>query len=306
MKIQCDVCSSSEASVFCSADEAALCSSCDHRVHHANKLASKHQRFSLVMNPDKKDVPVCDICQEKRAFLFCQQDRAVLCKDCDFSIHSANEHTQKHNRFLLTGVRLSAHVLSSSAAKTTASETSLTGSCGLVPEFKSQPLNKRSNSVSNPTLNPQSLAVERIASPSSSSGGGKSVALKNDVGISEYLIEMLPGWHVEDFLDSTSDPDGFSKGDEGMFAFNNGSFQTSNLSSFPSQNAAVWVPQAPQPPSKQASHYAASHLSGNISFKEATSTKSNMQWADEGFAVPQISPQSTNTSSKRSRPLWYL
>ncbi|MCD7459087.1 hypothetical protein HAX54_040049 [Datura stramonium] len=46
MKIQCDVCNKKEASVFCVADEAALCDSCDHRVHHANKLAGKHQRFS--------------------------------------------------------------------------------------------------------------------------------------------------------------------------------------------------------------------------------------------------------------------
>ncbi|CAM8942267.1 unnamed protein product [Rhodiola kirilowii] len=299
MKIQCDVCSSSEASVFCSADEAALCDSCDQRVHHANKLASKHQRFSLVNSDSKKDVPVCDICQEKRAFLFCQQDRAILCKDCDFSIHSANELTQKHNRFLLTGLKLSTYVSSTSA-----SETSLTNSCDLVPDFKSQPLNKKSESVLNETLITQSLSVNRIASPSSS-GAGKNVGFGNDVGISEYLIDMLPGWHVEDFLDSTSAPYCFSKGDDSMLTFNNTDFQTSNLSSFPLHNAAaIWVPQTPQPP-KQAPHFAASHLSGNISFKEPTIAKANEQWADEGFTVPQISPQCTTKSSKRSRPLWY-
>lgn len=64
MKIQCDVCNNNEASVFCVADEAALCDSCDHRVHHANKLASKHQRFSLIQ-PSPKQIPVCDICQVK-------------------------------------------------------------------------------------------------------------------------------------------------------------------------------------------------------------------------------------------------
>jgi hypothetical protein len=62
MKIQCDVCSKEEASVFCTADEAALCDTCDHRVHHANKLASKHQRFSL-LHPSSKNFPICDICQ---------------------------------------------------------------------------------------------------------------------------------------------------------------------------------------------------------------------------------------------------
>ena len=63
MKIQCDVCNKDEASVFCTADEAALCDGCDHRVHHANKLASKHQRFSLIHPSSSKLSPLCDICQ---------------------------------------------------------------------------------------------------------------------------------------------------------------------------------------------------------------------------------------------------
>lgn len=62
MKIWCDVCYKEEASVFCSADEAALCDACDRRVHHANKLASKHSRFNLV-SPSYKESPLCDICQ---------------------------------------------------------------------------------------------------------------------------------------------------------------------------------------------------------------------------------------------------
>ena len=62
MKIQCDVCEKQEAIVFCAADEAALCEGCDYRVHHANKLASKHLRFSL-LHPSFKEAPLCDICQ---------------------------------------------------------------------------------------------------------------------------------------------------------------------------------------------------------------------------------------------------
>lgn len=68
MKIWCDVCDKEKATVFCSADEAALCNGCDGRVHHANKLASKHLRFSLV-NPCQKESPLCDICQVKIRFL---------------------------------------------------------------------------------------------------------------------------------------------------------------------------------------------------------------------------------------------
>ncbi|KAK3195402.1 hypothetical protein Dsin_026712 [Dipteronia sinensis] len=110
MKIWCEVCNKEKATVFCSADEAALCDSCDGRVHDANKLACKHLRFSLV-NPTSKQSPLCDICQERRALLFCQEDRAILCRECDLPIHKANEHTKKHNRFLLTGVKLSASSL---------------------------------------------------------------------------------------------------------------------------------------------------------------------------------------------------
>ncbi|EPS72497.1 hypothetical protein M569_02266, partial [Genlisea aurea] len=106
MKIQCDVCCKQEASIFCTADEATLCHACDHRVHTANKLASKHSRFPL-LNPQLKESPFCDICQGKRALFFCQEDRALLCKDCDFPIHQANQYTKKHTRFLLTGARIS-------------------------------------------------------------------------------------------------------------------------------------------------------------------------------------------------------
>ncbi|CAI9765484.1 unnamed protein product [Fraxinus pennsylvanica] len=62
MKIQCDVCGKEEAYIFCTADEAALCQACDCRVHRANKLASKHPRFSL-LHSSSKDLPRCDICR---------------------------------------------------------------------------------------------------------------------------------------------------------------------------------------------------------------------------------------------------
>lgn len=62
MKIQCDVCEKEEASVFCCSDEAALCGPCDRQVHHANKLAGKHHRFSLI-HPSVEQTPLCDICQ---------------------------------------------------------------------------------------------------------------------------------------------------------------------------------------------------------------------------------------------------
>lgn len=99
------------------------------------------------------------------------------------SIHSANEHTLKHDRFLLTGVKLSA---SSSSQETTSPSNSAPDSLLDVSHQKTIPL---SSTVSK-------IGVETTGSASS---------------ISEYLIETLPGWQVEDFLDSYSVPFGFSK-----------------------------------------------------------------------------------------------
>ncbi|CAI0377645.1 unnamed protein product [Linum tenue] len=183
MKIRCDVCDKAEASVFCSADEAALCSTCDRRVHHANKLAGKHLRFSLHHPNSSKDSPLCDICQERRAFLFCREDRAILCRECDIPIHAANELTCNHNRFLLTGVKLSAFSAQyDPTAGTTAARGSPTTSYSTVDESSGA----RMMSCSGDT------ATAGSATTTSSS-------------ISEYM-ENLPGWQVDDFLDEAGFP----------------------------------------------------------------------------------------------------
>ncbi|KAJ9178348.1 hypothetical protein P3X46_010237 [Hevea brasiliensis] len=114
MKIQCDVCERAPATVICCADEAALCAKCDIEVHAANKLASKHQRLLLQCLSNK--LPPCDICQEKAAFIFCVEDRALLCQDCDEPIHSAGSLSANHQRFLATGIRVA---LGSSCTKDT-------------------------------------------------------------------------------------------------------------------------------------------------------------------------------------------
>ncbi|XP_019165185.1 PREDICTED: B-box zinc finger protein 21-like [Ipomoea nil] len=191
MKIQCDVCEKEEASFFCSADEAALCRSCDHQVHHANKLATKHLRFSLIHPASSAESSQhCDICQERRALLFCKEDRAILCRDCDLRMHKANEHTQKHSRFLLTGVKLSSfdvpNQLASSSESSAVSYTTPATMAG--SPTSSQAIYETS---SNPqVVDGQQTSQEGAVSATSS--------------ISEYLLETLPGWHVQDFLDYPS------------------------------------------------------------------------------------------------------
>ncbi|KAK8596670.1 hypothetical protein V6N13_001275 [Hibiscus sabdariffa] len=295
MKIQCDVCNKEEATVFCAADEASLCDACDHRIHHANKLASKHQRFSLLHPCSSKQVPLCDICQEKRAFLFCQQDRAILCRDCDFPIHSANEHTQKHSRFLLTGVKLSS---------TSAIYAPPNGGDS-VPEFKSQSSMMKNPVSSSPSNFNQSTTAAAAASVNKSNGENNLLANEGDgstSSISKYLIEMLPGWHVEDFLDSCGPPFGFCKSDDnGLLPFFDTDLE-SNMTTSSQESLGLWVPQSPSP--LYLPQYS-SQIGGPIGFKEAketTSMKDNKGWTNDAFTVPQISPPAIG--SKRSRPLW--
>ncbi|GMP47631.1 hypothetical protein CsSME_00015290 [Camellia sinensis var. sinensis] len=300
MKIQCDVCNKDEASVFCSADEAALCEGCDERVHHANKLATKHIRFSLLLpssSNQSESRPLCDICQERRAILFCQEDRAILCRECDIPIHKANEHTLKHNRFLLTGVKLSCPSSSSSSS-----------SNGFdLPTYSHIKSSVISNQSSNPT---SSIHYDKASLPSTNTTPCKAnhdhdhhyryVSQENSVSlstssISEYLMETLPGWRVDDFLDPSCFPHGFCK------------FSNHDLDKgwypFPSEDLVICVPQAPI----QSSHNTplcppqTGVINGVFkgSEEELDLMKFSRKWNEDGFTVPQISPP-----LKKSRQFW--
>ncbi|KAI3716199.1 hypothetical protein L6452_23368 [Arctium lappa] len=204
MKIQCDMCEQKEAAVYCTADEASLCHACDRRVHHANKLANKHLRFSL--NSSSDEPPRCDICQERRAFLFCKEDRAILCRECDISIHGANEHTQYHNRFLLAGVKLS----ESSSCYDNSSDQALcsTNSNGSSEIDSGKSSTNVCEDRNNRTANNSASVNDHCNG--ASYGEGASMAASS---IYQYLTETLPGWHVEEFIDpSASHPYGFYEG----------------------------------------------------------------------------------------------
>ncbi|XP_052151433.1 B-box zinc finger protein 20-like isoform X1 [Oryza glaberrima] len=221
MKVQCDVCAAEAASVFCCADEAALCDACDRRVHSANKLAGKHRRFSLLQplasSSSAQKPPLCDICQvctrreaaalfprvasvaccnseacglsslqEKRGFLFCKEDRAILCRECDIAVHTTSELTRRHGRFLLTGVRLSSAPMDSPAPSEEEEE--------------------------------EEAGEDYSCSPSSVAGTAAGSA-SDGSSISEYLTKTLPGWHVEDFLvdEATAAAAAASSSSDGLF-----------------------------------------------------------------------------------------
>ncbi|KAJ7978510.1 Zinc finger, B-box [Quillaja saponaria] len=264
MKIQCDVCDKEEASVFCPADEAVLCHSCDHSIHHANKLAGKHKRFSL-LQPTFKEAPLCDICQERRAFLFCQEDRAILCRECDIPIHKANEHTQKHNRFLLTGVKLSA---SSSLYQTSSS--SIGNEVKSSHSSAKRPKSDSNQNFSSPS-NVNSLASDNLFSET----GSVSTS-----SISQYLIETLPGWCVEDILDGPSfAPHGFCKNYDNQSPFEDQDLKKS-MSLCQSEEMVTWVPQFQ------------SHSSELKETLKTQAMEDSYGWRDDNYTVPQISPPS--------------
>lgn len=83
----CDTCRSAACTVYCKADSAYLCSSCDARIHAANKVASRHER-----------VWVCEACEREPAAFLCKADAASLCANCDAEIHSANPLARRHHR----------------------------------------------------------------------------------------------------------------------------------------------------------------------------------------------------------------
>lgn len=87
----CDSCKSASATVFCRADTAYLCITCDAKVHAANKLASRHAR-----------VWVCEVCEQSPATVTCKADAAHLCATCDRDIHSANPLARRHDRVPLS------------------------------------------------------------------------------------------------------------------------------------------------------------------------------------------------------------
>ncbi|XAR72778.1 hypothetical protein NMG60_11019533 [Bertholletia excelsa] len=197
----------------------------------ANKLAEKHVRFTL-QHPSAREFPRCDICQERRAFLFCREDRAILCRECDVPIHKANEHTQKHTRFLLTGVKLSSSQSSSSSSAPNPASSSSNG-CDFVidSDFKSSV----SKQFSNPSSNQKAALLA-----SSTNRGEDCMSQENSMStssISQYLVETLPGWRVDDFLDPLFSPPDLCKFPE--------CDAKSELSSSPMEDLASWVPQAP-------------------------------------------------------------
>jgi hypothetical protein len=112
--------------------------------------------------------------QERRGLVFCVEDRAILCADCDEPIHSANDLTAKHSRFLLVGAKLSTRCCESDS-----------------DDGAQEPADSSSTDRS-------SLLLQCTSDDDNSNGNGAM--------ISDYLTNICPGWRVDDLLFDDDSP----------------------------------------------------------------------------------------------------
>nr|XP_043628901.1 B-box zinc finger protein 22 [Erigeron canadensis] len=217
MKIQCNVCETAEATVLCCADEAALCVNCDEKVHAANKLASKHQRVPL--SSSNSQLPKCDICQESAGYFFCLEDRALLCRKCDVSIHTVNSLVSSHQRFLLTGVKVGLEAFERGASSSTGKSNS----------GEKIPVSEKSHSVParRVPLSATSQFSKLVPDKAAGAAGFEPPKLPFSGGSS---TESMQQWQFDDFLSLTDFnqnynylDNGSSKADSGKLGESDGS-----------------------------------------------------------------------------------
>lgn len=80
----CEFCTAFRPVVYCKADAAHLCLSCDAKVHSANALSNRHFRTLL-----------CDSCSGNPAYIQCLNHRMFMCHGCDRSLHGTSSQHQK-------------------------------------------------------------------------------------------------------------------------------------------------------------------------------------------------------------------
>ncbi|KAK7269814.1 hypothetical protein RIF29_22566 [Crotalaria pallida] len=84
MEKVCEFCTGLKPLIYCKADAAYLCLSCDAKVHFANALSSRHLRNL-----------VCNSCRYRLAYVQCLGHKMLICRDCDQKLHQASIPHQK-------------------------------------------------------------------------------------------------------------------------------------------------------------------------------------------------------------------
>lgn len=86
----CDFCGEGQATVYCRADSALLCLSCDRHVHSANALSQRHSRTLL-----------CHGCNIRPAVVRCTTCQSCFCQTCDDDTHNSSVISAQHQRHVL-------------------------------------------------------------------------------------------------------------------------------------------------------------------------------------------------------------
>lgn len=73
--------------VYCKADAACLCLSCDRNIHSANALSKRHLR-----------ILVCEKCHCQPAEVRCLEEKISLCENCNWSGHVSPASASEHKR----------------------------------------------------------------------------------------------------------------------------------------------------------------------------------------------------------------
>ncbi|KAK7343431.1 hypothetical protein VNO77_12175 [Canavalia gladiata] len=84
MEKVCEFCTALRPLVYCKADAAYLCLSCDSKVHLANALSGRHFR-----------ILVCNSCGYRLAYVLCLAHKLLICRDCDQQLHNVSSPHKK-------------------------------------------------------------------------------------------------------------------------------------------------------------------------------------------------------------------
>jgi len=82
----CEFCTALRPLVYCNADAAYLCLSCDAKVHWANELSGRHLRTL-----------VCNSCCCDLAYVQCLDHKMLICRDCDQKLHDGSSPHRKRS-----------------------------------------------------------------------------------------------------------------------------------------------------------------------------------------------------------------
>lgn len=232
--------------------------------------------------------------QEASGYFFCLEDRALFCRSCDVSIHTANSFVSAHRRFLVTGVQVGLEPADALPSFTTEQSNSV----GRVTESSCKPLPKGSSSM------PFSVQANQVFSSQTNRDGYFGEAKSPYSGAN--LIGSLPDWSVDDLFGFTDFNQNYgfqehnsSKADSGKLGSSEGSppyFPADVGVDFDECLGQVpeishdAVPEIPSPPTASGLHWHnASHYRGS----------------DQGVFVPDISFHDFNgyqRNPKRRRP----